>query len=61
MIQTIYDIVKAHGGELSVRTPSEKVETLPVDLSDRNVVKAEAAAHAGKEAVGSEFIVLLIA
>ncbi len=22
-----YDIVKAHGGELSVRTPSEKVET----------------------------------
>ena len=27
MVQTIYDIIKAHGGELSVRTPSEKVET----------------------------------
>lgn len=27
VIQTIYNIVKAHGGQLSVRTPSEKVET----------------------------------
>ena len=44
-----YDIVKAHGGELSVRTPLEKVETLP----------AEAAAQAGKEGEGSEFIIVL--
>ncbi len=27
MVQTIYDIIKAHGGEISVRIPSEKVET----------------------------------
>ena len=27
VIQTGCDIVKAHGGELSVRLPSEKVET----------------------------------
>lgn len=49
VIQTNDDIVKAHGGELSVRTPSEKVETLP----------AEAAAKAGKEGEGSTFIITL--
>ena len=27
VIQTSYDIVKAHGGELSVGLPSEKVDT----------------------------------
>jgi hypothetical protein len=52
VIQTFYDIVKAHGGEL-------KVETLSADLSDHNVVKAEAAAQAGNERVGIEFIIIL--
>jgi two-component system, NtrC family, sensor kinase len=47
-----YDIVKAHGGEL-------KVETLSADLSDHNVVKAEAAAQAGNEGEGSRFIIQL--
>ena len=42
VIQTFYDIVKAHGGELRVETLS-----------------AEAAAQAGKEGVGSEFVVSL--
>ena len=42
-----YDIIKAHGGELSVGLPSEKVETL----------SAEAAAQAGKEGEGSEFMI----
>ena len=42
VVQTSYDIVKAHGGEI-------KVETLP----------AEAAAQAGKEGEGSEFIIQL--
>lgn len=27
VVQTIYDIVKAHEGELSVSTPSERVNT----------------------------------
>jgi signal transduction histidine kinase len=44
-----YDIVKAHGGELSVRTPLEKVETRP----------AEAALHAGKEVEGAVFTIIL--
>jgi signal transduction histidine kinase len=41
-IQTSYDIVKAHGGEI-------KVETLSAGLSVRNEELAEAAAQAGKE------------
>lgn len=45
-----YDIVKAHGGEL-------KVETLPC-LPDRQA--AEAAAQAGKEGQGSEFLITLL-
>ena len=44
-----YDIVKAHGGELSVRTPLEKVETL----------SAEDAAQAGKENQGTIFSIIL--
>ena len=59
VIQTSYDIVKAHGGEI-------KVETLSADLSGGNEVKAEAAAQAGKEGeglageqTGTEFIIKL--
>ena len=52
MVQTIYDIVKAHGGELKVET--KHIEGLPADLSVRNEVKAEASAQAG-----SEFTILL--
>jgi len=58
-ITYIYDALdwKAHGGEL-------KVETLSAELSVRNVVKAEAAAQAGKVGepageAGSEFIIQL--
>jgi hypothetical protein len=29
VIQTINEIIKSHGGELSIRIPSEKVETKP--------------------------------
>ena len=47
MVQTIYDIVKAHGGELKVET--KHIEGLSADLSDRNNVKAEASAQAGTE------------
>jgi len=47
VIQTMYVVIKAHGGELSVGLPSEKVETL----------SAEAAAQAGKEGEGSEFMI----
>ncbi|HEY6977727.1 MAG TPA: hypothetical protein VH396_15620 [Chitinophagaceae bacterium] len=47
-----YDVIKAHGGEISVRIPSEKVETLPC-LPDR-----QAAGRAGKEGEGI-FIVQL--
>jgi len=38
VFQTIYDIVKAHGGELSVRTPAEKVETKVGEGSEFNIV-----------------------
>ena len=41
-----YDIIKAHGGELSVGLPSEKVETPPTG-------------RAGKEGEGAEFVILL--
>jgi signal transduction histidine kinase len=41
-----YDIVKAHGGELKVRT--KHIDGLPADLSVRNAVKA-----------GSEFTIVL--
>jgi signal transduction histidine kinase/ligand-binding sensor domain-containing protein len=47
-----YDIVKAHGGEI-------KVETLSADLSAGKEMEAEAAAQAGKERVGSAFIIQL--
>jgi hypothetical protein len=40
VIQTIDDIVKAHGGELKVKT--KHIEALPADLSVRNAVKAQA-------------------
>jgi len=42
VIQTNYDIIKAHGGERKVESPSS--------LPDKQV--AEAAEHAGKEGVG---------
>ena len=45
-----YDIVKAHGGELTV-------ETLHADLSDRYDVKAVAASQTGKTEQGTEFII----
>jgi len=47
VVKTIYDIVKAHGGELKVET--KHIEGLSADLSDRNNVKAEASAQAGTE------------
>jgi signal transduction histidine kinase len=57
MAQTIYDIVKAHGGEL-------KVETLSVP--ERAGLSAEAAAQAGKvgeglpaDEAGTTFIIRL--
>jgi hypothetical protein len=34
VIQTCYDIVKARGGAMSVRTPSEKLETKEGEGSD---------------------------
>ena len=52
VVQTIYDIVKAHGGEIKVET--EEREGLPADLSVRKEVKAEASAQAG-----STFIIQL--
>jgi len=45
VIQTSYDIVKAHGGELKVET--KQLEGLPAGSSIRNVVKEEASALAG--------------
>ncbi len=45
-----YDIVKAHGGELTV-------ETLHADLSDRYDVKAVAVSQTGKTEQGTEFII----
>jgi len=45
VIQTTYDIVKAHGGELKVETVY--MEGLPADLSILNEVKADASAQAG--------------
>ena len=81
MIQTSYDIIKAHGGTITVNSfnspqggppggsinvisnyhePGElKVETPSSGLSVRNVVKAEATARAGTEAVGSTFTINL--
>lgn len=50
MIQTIYDIVKAHGGDpdsYREKVESENGEGLPADLSDLNKVKAEASAQVG--------------
>ena len=56
MVQTAYDIIKAHGGEISAGSGG-KVQTkestgLTADLSGEATAK-------GREESGSEFIILL--
>ena len=58
MVQTAYDIIKAHGGEISAGSGG-KVQTkestgLTADLSGEATAKSE-----GTEESGSEFIILL--